>query len=454
MPICASVDRRSIAGQFREIICWTMPEVSSKIMAMTLQTYDPSKSISLPFACSIWPQLSAKWPIGAGNTASPISPCTTRKPSNGAPNWSNGHTRPRPIWRCESSRTRPSGAGEPPPNNGRNSAILGALSRFRCATAGTAVFGSLRLVASHCFGDRARCTPSRHRRQQTRPAGDSSHHRCCQNTTLDAFAVANSPGVDSAAFARPRPRRRNCLMHQDLRRLHGGTRLFARDVLFLRSTFQLSSPEREDVRLAKSHEPPQPPPTCPPRSRIPPSRLPCGGQPPSAARWSRSRSTSRLPTTSSRPTPWSIPEDELDETLDDEHDIEHTGEDDQIDDPVRIYLMQMGEIPMLSRQEETAVAKRIERSRRRFRYCMLATDYVLQAAIGLLENIRDNKLRLDRTIEVSVINLREKARLLKVLDAEPADAAPPDAAEQARLRAGHQPPAADEAAPRRPGGGC
>ena len=46
--------------------------------------------------------------------------------------------------------------------------------------------------------------------------------------------------------------------------------------------------------------------------------------------------------------------------------------------------------------------------------CWPAT-IILQAAIGLLESIRDNKLRLDRTIEVSVINLREKARLLKVL---------------------------------------
>ncbi|MGD0519419.1 MAG: sigma-70 family RNA polymerase sigma factor, partial [Thermoguttaceae bacterium] len=58
----------------------------------------------------------------------------------------------------------------------------------------------------------------------------------------------------------------------------------------------------------------------------------------------------------------------------------------------------------------------IESSRRRFRQCMLANDYVLQAAVSLLECIRDNKVRLDRTIEVSVINIREKRRLLKVLD--------------------------------------
>jgi len=110
-----------------------------------------------------------------------------------------------------------------------------------------------------------------------------------------------------------------------------------------------------------------------------------------------------------------VESDEFDEELDAEADIEHTGEDDQIDDPVRIYLMQMGEIPLLSQKKEIAVARRIERGRRKFRYCLLATDYVLQAAIRLLEDVRDNKLRLDRTIEVSVINLREKTRLLKVL---------------------------------------
>jgi RNA polymerase primary sigma factor len=101
--------------------------------------------------------------------------------------------------------------------------------------------------------------------------------------------------------------------------------------------------------------------------------------------------------------------------LDDQPECEPTGDDDRIEDPVRIYLMQMGEIPMLNRQKEVAVAKRIKRGRRRFRDCSLASDYLLQAAVGLLEGIRDNRLRLDRTIEVSVINLSEKTRLLKVL---------------------------------------
>ncbi len=88
---------------------------------------------------------------------------------------------------------------------------------------------------------------------------------------------------------------------------------------------------------------------------------------------------------------------------------------DATDDPVRMYLMQMGQIPLLSRTEEIIYAKRIKRARNRYRHSMLATDYVLQGAVDFLEKVRDGKLRLDRTIEVSVTNLAEKKRIMKRL---------------------------------------
>ena len=87
----------------------------------------------------------------------------------------------------------------------------------------------------------------------------------------------------------------------------------------------------------------------------------------------------------------------------------------QIDDPVRMYLMQMGEIPLLSRAEEIAAAKGIERTRARYRQTMLASDYLLQGAATLLRKVRDGQLRLDRTIEVSVTNTVEKKNILKRL---------------------------------------
>ncbi len=84
----------------------------------------------------------------------------------------------------------------------------------------------------------------------------------------------------------------------------------------------------------------------------------------------------------------------------------------QIDDPVRMYLMQMGEIPLLNRAQEIESAKRIEFTRRRFRHSMLASDYLLQGAVALLEKVRAGQLRLDRTIEVSVTNTAGKKKIL------------------------------------------
>lgn len=86
---------------------------------------------------------------------------------------------------------------------------------------------------------------------------------------------------------------------------------------------------------------------------------------------------------------------------------------DPTEDPVRMYLMQMGQIPLLTREQEVAAAKQIEKTRDRYRHWMLATDFMLQGALKLLEQVRDKKLRLDRTIEVSVTNAVEKKAIMQ-----------------------------------------
>ena len=102
---------------------------------------------------------------------------------------------------------------------------------------------------------------------------------------------------------------------------------------------------------------------------------------------------------------------------DDDGAIEHLPEDgspeSHIDDPIRMYLMQMGEIPMLSRGDEVSSARRIEVTRARFRRLMLGNDFVLHGAVDLLEKVVSGELRLDRTIEISVTNTSEKKRTLK-----------------------------------------
>jgi len=53
------------------------------------------------------------------------------------------------------------------------------------------------------------------------------------------------------------------------------------------------------------------------------------------------------------------PEREMDEVQEDQSDAEGT----KIDDPVRLYLMEMGKVPLLTREEEVTLAKQIEKGR-------------------------------------------------------------------------------------------
>lgn len=106
-----------------------------------------------------------------------------------------------------------------------------------------------------------------------------------------------------------------------------------------------------------------------------------------------------------------LPIDE--DALNTEDTAEVETEADPTEDPVRMYLMQMGQIPLLTREQEVSAAKQIERTRTRYRNSMLANDFMLQGALKLLEQVRDKQLRLDRTIEVSVTNAVEKKAIMQ-----------------------------------------
>ncbi len=82
------------------------------------------------------------------------------------------------------------------------------------------------------------------------------------------------------------------------------------------------------------------------------------------------------------------------------------------DDPVRMYLTQMGEIPLLTRPEEIALAKRIEVTRARFRRKVLECDYVMQSAFRVLRRVYEGDLPFDRTVQVSVTDRLEKEQIL------------------------------------------
>jgi RNA polymerase primary sigma factor len=84
----------------------------------------------------------------------------------------------------------------------------------------------------------------------------------------------------------------------------------------------------------------------------------------------------------------------------------------RIDDPVRMYLTQMGEIPLLTRKEEIDLAKTIELTRIRFRQHLLESDYALKTSIDVLKKVHAGELPFDRTIKVSVTESLEKNQVL------------------------------------------
>jgi RNA polymerase primary sigma factor len=73
----------------------------------------------------------------------------------------------------------------------------------------------------------------------------------------------------------------------------------------------------------------------------------------------------------------------------------------RIDDPVRMYLTQMGEIPLLTREQEISLAKKIEITRKIFRSKVLESDYCLQGALDILQQVDDGDLPFDRTMKIS-----------------------------------------------------
>ncbi len=82
------------------------------------------------------------------------------------------------------------------------------------------------------------------------------------------------------------------------------------------------------------------------------------------------------------------------------------------DDPIRMYLTQMAEIPLLSRAEEIALAKKIEVTRKRFRRTVLGCNYALASTVRILKEVNEGVLPFDRTIKVSLTERLTKEQIM------------------------------------------
>ena len=82
------------------------------------------------------------------------------------------------------------------------------------------------------------------------------------------------------------------------------------------------------------------------------------------------------------------------------------------DDPIRMYLTQMAIVPLLTREEEISLAKKIEVTRKRFRRTLLGCDFALRRTVSTLQKVYRGELPFDRTIKVSLTECLTKEQIL------------------------------------------
>ena len=105
-------------------------------------------------------------------------------------------------------------------------------------------------------------------------------------------------------------------------------------------------------------------------------------------------------------------DDEKEEKADDEKG-ETTGRLDILDDPVRMYLKQMGQVPLLTREQEVEISKRIEDAEARVQRHLNRFGFIARAHLDLAQKLVEGRERFDRVILDKKIESRE--RYLKAL---------------------------------------
>jgi RNA polymerase primary sigma factor len=86
---------------------------------------------------------------------------------------------------------------------------------------------------------------------------------------------------------------------------------------------------------------------------------------------------------------------------------------DILDDPVRMYLKQMGQVPLLTREQEVEISKRIEEAENMVQKHINRFGFIAQAHLDLAEKLTEGRERFDRVILDKKIESRE--RYMKML---------------------------------------
>ena len=83
------------------------------------------------------------------------------------------------------------------------------------------------------------------------------------------------------------------------------------------------------------------------------------------------------------------------------------------DDPVRMYLKEMGSVPLLTREEEVEISKRIEKAQIQIEKIIMRFRYSIREAISIASHLISTKERFDKIIAEKEV--ADKAHFLNLL---------------------------------------
>jgi RNA polymerase primary sigma factor len=81
---------------------------------------------------------------------------------------------------------------------------------------------------------------------------------------------------------------------------------------------------------------------------------------------------------------------------------------DVLDDPVRMYLKQMGQVPLLTREQEVEISKRIEEAEEKLQDLLNQFGFIAREHLDIADRLLQGKERFDRVILDKKIASREK----------------------------------------------
>ncbi len=104
---------------------------------------------------------------------------------------------------------------------------------------------------------------------------------------------------------------------------------------------------------------------------------------------------------------------EVKKDLDEEEEEKPETKLDILDDPVRMYLRQMGQVPLLTREQEVEISKRIEEAENIVQKHINRFGFTARAHLDLAQKLTEGRERFDRVILDKKIESRE--RYMKIL---------------------------------------